>query len=114
MAVCSFFSSRRRHTRFKCDWSSDLCFFFSSRRRHTRFKCDWGSDVCSSDLLDQPQLDVDGVYYDTIDIELRLVERAFLSPIGSGYLTLPGTIIPNPIPGIPGVPLNTPDRKSVV
>src|SRR5207237_4851371 len=26
-------------------------FFFSSRRRHTRFKCDWSSDVCSSDLL---------------------------------------------------------------
>src|SRR4029077_2351020 len=25
-----------------------LCF--SSRRRHTRFKCDWSSDVCSSDL----------------------------------------------------------------
>src|SRR5207237_7700247 len=30
---------------------SDLIFFFfSSRRRHTRFKCDWSSDVCSSDL----------------------------------------------------------------
>src|SRR5260370_6338875 len=27
-----------------------ICFFFSSRRRHTRFKCDWSSDVCSSDL----------------------------------------------------------------
>src|SRR5205085_6580304 len=24
---------------------------FSSRRRHTRFDCDWSSDVCSSDLL---------------------------------------------------------------
>src|SRR4030066_1059360 len=23
----------------------------SSRRRHTRFKCDWSSDVCSSDLI---------------------------------------------------------------
>src|SRR5260370_39651052 len=29
---------------------SHLFFFFSSRRRHTRFKCDWSSDVCSSDL----------------------------------------------------------------
>src|SRR2546430_14789512 len=28
-----------------------ICFFFSSRRRHTRFDCDWSSDVCSSDLL---------------------------------------------------------------
>src|SRR2546430_12523699 len=29
--------------------SRALCFF-SSRRRHTRFDCDWSSDVCSSDL----------------------------------------------------------------
>src|SRR5947207_15189479 len=26
-------------------------FFFSSRRRHTRSLCDWSSDVCSSDLM---------------------------------------------------------------
>src|SRR5260221_8962974 len=32
----------------RCDgW---LSFFFSSRRRHTRSLCDWSSDVCSSDL----------------------------------------------------------------
>src|SRR5699024_6816200 len=29
---------------------SSSCFFFSSRRRHTRSKRDWSSDVCSSDL----------------------------------------------------------------
>src|SRR5438034_11082059 len=28
-----------------------MCFFFSSRRRHTRSLCDWSSDVCSSDLV---------------------------------------------------------------
>src|SRR5256886_17149939 len=27
-----------------------IFFFFSSRRRHTRFDCDWSSDVCSTDL----------------------------------------------------------------
>src|ERR1017187_10632485 len=27
-------------------------FFFSSRRRHTRYIGDWSSDVCSSDLVD--------------------------------------------------------------
>src|SRR5690606_41032835 len=27
-----------------------ICVFFSSRRRHTRFSRDWSSDVCSSDL----------------------------------------------------------------
>src|SRR5688572_32332702 len=34
-------------------WSTagrPMLFFFSSRRRHTRFDCDWSSDVCSSDL----------------------------------------------------------------
>src|SRR5256886_12367256 len=40
----------------RCDVSQSctvvVCvFFFSSRRRHTRFDCDWSSDVCSSDLL---------------------------------------------------------------
>src|SRR3712207_7568845 len=28
-----------------------MCFFFSSRRRHTRYWRDWSSDVCSSDLI---------------------------------------------------------------
>src|SRR2546430_8596252 len=32
------------------DFANQLkIFFFSSRRRHTRFDCDWSSDVCSSD-----------------------------------------------------------------
>src|SRR2546430_7990023 len=34
--------------RYTC--RDNLVFFFSSRRRHTRFDCDWSSDVCSSDL----------------------------------------------------------------
>src|SRR5579859_779658 len=35
--------------------SNDIFFFFfSSRRRHTRFDCDWSSDVCSSDLVVWP------------------------------------------------------------
>src|SRR5256886_3821888 len=42
-----------------------VCFFFSSRRRHTRFDCDWSSDVCSSDLepegLDTHELYVNGL-----------------------------------------------------
>src|SRR5207237_6408582 len=33
-----------------CYLCVSIFFFFSSRRRHTRFKCDWSSDVCSSDL----------------------------------------------------------------
>src|SRR5438067_3007789 len=33
---------------------SSTLFFFSSRRRHTRSKRDWSSDVCSSDLYSFP------------------------------------------------------------
>src|SRR5699024_6994133 len=32
------------------DITARTCFFFASRRRHTRSKRDWSSDVCSSDL----------------------------------------------------------------
>src|SRR5690606_40127710 len=38
-----------------------LFFFFSSRRRHTRFSRDWSSDVCSSDLACRSGSPVDGV-----------------------------------------------------
>src|SRR5699024_11931948 len=33
-----------------CNHCFSIVFFFSSRRRHTRSKRDWSSDVCSSDL----------------------------------------------------------------
>src|SRR5688572_163741 len=39
--------------------STPSVFFFSSRRRHTRFDCDWSSDVCSSDLGDRHLIVVD-------------------------------------------------------
>src|SRR5437763_384491 len=32
-------------------WVLRIFFFFSSRRRHTRYIGDWSSDVCSSDLF---------------------------------------------------------------
>src|SRR5690348_17603793 len=33
--------------------STEDRFFFSSRRRHTRWTGDWSSDVCSSDLIER-------------------------------------------------------------
>src|SRR5215203_4668449 len=36
-------------------------FFFSSRRRHTRYWRDWSSDVCSSDLVGPYALEVAGL-----------------------------------------------------
>src|SRR5260221_10415249 len=38
-------------------------FFFSSRRRHTRSLCDWSSDVCSSDLHSRAVLSSPPVIY---------------------------------------------------
>src|SRR3712207_7426985 len=41
-------------------------FFFSSRRRHTRYWRDWSSDVCSSDLSDQfTTYNDNGLYFRT-------------------------------------------------
>src|SRR5438445_13549414 len=50
-------------------------FFFSSRRRHTRYWRDWSSDVCSSDLdfLDQFKVSIDAAV--GVDRDLELVEE---------------------------------------
>src|SRR4029434_1237183 len=37
-------------------WVGERELFCSSRRRHTRFKCDWSSAVCSSDLSVPPPM----------------------------------------------------------
>src|SRR5439155_10845879 len=37
-------------------WLTEIRFFFSSRRRHTRWPRDWSSDVCSSDLDEHVEL----------------------------------------------------------
>src|SRR5207237_2606524 len=49
----------------------------SSRRRHTRFKCDWSSDVCSSDLFSS----ADGIL-GTIDLsQNNFLGRGWLATI---------------------------------
>src|SRR5437764_10431809 len=40
-------------------------FFFSSRRRHTRYIGDWSSDVCSSDLVRMIEMDATGALQTT-------------------------------------------------
>src|SRR5690606_39503939 len=49
-------------------------FFYSSRRRHTRFSRDWSSDVCSSDLEAEKPLLVHVNSYKDLPTELE-VER---------------------------------------
>src|SRR2546430_6697156 len=46
-------------------------FFFSSRRRHTRFDCDWSSDVCSSDLLGHVNPEMTMRYVDVVGTDLQ-------------------------------------------
>src|SRR4030095_2758397 len=43
-----------RYLRHRHNQSLSFLFFFSSRRRHTRSLCDWSSEVCSSDLTISP------------------------------------------------------------
>src|SRR5205085_3624035 len=55
-------------------------FFFSSRRRHTRFDCDWSSDVCSSDLRPgDPRLG-------ELDVDLQADDRL---PVAQARTPLP-------------------------
>src|SRR5437762_4905989 len=85
-----------------------MFFFFSSRRRHTRYIGDWSSDVCSSDLSrceTSAQLkikvfnvskrdlfkDVDkAVEFDQSQIFKKLYENEFGSPGGEPYGALIG------------------------
>src|SRR2546430_10042243 len=57
---------------------SSVTFFFSSRRRHTRFDCDWSSDVCSSDLSKGSvgwfrKLDFNGRIIERYEIQARVL-----------------------------------------
>src|SRR5437762_12055123 len=56
-----------------------FCFFFSSRRRHTRYIGDWSSDVCSSDL---PFLDFLTVYGSPASGAAWIVPKAYYEKVG--------------------------------
>src|SRR2546430_4556447 len=92
----------------------DRLFFFSRRRRHTRFACDWSSDVCSSDL--SPVLETPGpacinagpgVSKTGDEVTISAINRNFPGRSGPGqlYLANPYTVAASAIAG---------DRKSVV
>src|SRR6266704_5702894 len=57
-----------------------MFFFFSSRRRHTRSKRDWSSDVCSSDLPETRHLGDAGNGGELI-ADVPVLERAELGEI---------------------------------
>src|SRR6267143_369862 len=49
-AACTEPEAKEKVKNKKNKIMNNIFFFFSSRRRHTRWNCDWSSDVCSSDL----------------------------------------------------------------
>src|SRR5205085_7685701 len=91
-------------------------FFFSSRSRHTRFGCDWSSDVCSSDLLRESTWTTHGHDVRPLRADLELVHLEWTI---AGERDTDGSIRP-PRSGVftwivdyqGGAPLI--DRKSVV
>src|SRR5207249_8223524 len=62
-----------------------ITFFFSSRRRHTRSKRDWSSDVCSSDLDPQSFLVLPRVLAGTAMFPI-IVALAIVTGILTGWI----------------------------
>src|SRR5690606_40284222 len=60
-------------------------FFFSSRRRHTRFSRDWSSDVCSSDLFMGAGWNFDNSYATLPD---RLFTRLDPTPVAAPQMVV--------------------------
>src|SRR5437879_6875424 len=77
-----------------------MIFFFSSRRRHTRYIGDWSSDVCSSDLhllialaseregIVRPVLGKCGVHPDAVVLEAERMLSSIPRVTGAGAGTL--------------------------
>src|SRR6266853_834582 len=63
-------------------------FFFSSRRRHTRFDCDWSSDVCSSDL-DTAETPADKLHKLEQMLAQYRLPLAEIEPLFAALLSLP-------------------------
>src|SRR5437763_6117199 len=83
-------------------------FFFSSRRRHTRYIGDWSSDVCSSDLdpaFVNPNIDAITMTYGYMRVYEDRVRRACNTPDKLGQCALwQGGMEPNiPVGSATGV-----------
>src|SRR5688572_32700821 len=70
-------------------------FFFSSRRRHTRFDCDWSSDVCSSDLAVQASLCVPGPSSHSSLTGSRIASPQWVEGDGGTQLPQAGSLTPD-------------------
>src|SRR2546430_2891952 len=77
MADCGCITPVAHTSGPSCKSSIESIFFFSSRRRHTRFDCDWSSDVCSSDLILTSALTGEFVEDVFNALAIEMVNRAF-------------------------------------
>src|SRR5438876_7602847 len=90
-------------------------FFFSSRRRHTRWTGDWSSDVCSSDLVASyttKGAQLDEVLTQKVDAALKVLpiskvmrwgegEAQFVRPVHGLVMMHGGRVIPGTVLGVP-------------
>src|SRR5882762_585014 len=79
-------------------------FFFSSRRRHTRFKCDWSSDVCSSDLVELVRVVADTAVHMTAINDGSAIPTS-PSPLTPEVMVPVETVTRRLWPGVPVIPL---------
>src|SRR5699024_11979899 len=78
---------------FLINVSVNCIFFFSSRRRHTRSKRDWSSDVCSSDLMQAEGVSQfkDGKPYITENETLVTIVEKLVEMAKDGTLLMPNS-----------------------
>src|SRR5689334_14252790 len=89
-------------------YSFSVFFFFSSRRRHTIWNCDWSSDVCSSDLIARAATGRPGVIAFTGGFHGRTLMGMALTgkvaPYKIGFGPFPSDVFhapfPNPLHGV--------------
>src|SRR5699024_12212455 len=81
------------------------CFFFSSRRRHTSSKRDWSSDVCSSDLCGYVNAS-----FLTVSKTSRVgVDSRFTAAVGSSSLLDKASAAPFIFPGLYSTSMSYPN-----
>src|SRR2546428_9305825 len=88
----------------------------SSRRRHTRFDCDWSSDVCSSDLGETRSTPIGHIYMSIANISTVLQMFSVLLDFGRPFARDPGkrSTKVNAFAGPSARKEEARDRKSVV
>src|SRR5437660_9533543 len=87
-----------------------IYFFFSSRRRHTRWPRDWSSDVCSSDLVRALLAQVPG---NARAAQHHAGHAPLVGQLRSDHADADGTLLPDTVVGQQGLVLVDATREFV-